>query len=119
VGLRLHERALVTGGHVCAVGARQWMVRWNVAMVVGSHIHFGCAGEDYRRFAVAVKAMDVGVVKVRRAGGWRGGVGVKKRSGGVAVSEAVGLGLGAEGAGRQACRWWWSWAATQKDVSDH
>jgi hypothetical protein len=56
---------------------------------------------------------------VRRAGGWRGGVGVKKRSGGVAVSEAVGLGLGAEGAGRQACRWWWSWAATQKDVSDH
>jgi hypothetical protein len=40
VGLRLHKRALVTGGHVCAVGARQWMVGWNVAMVVGSHIHF-------------------------------------------------------------------------------
>jgi hypothetical protein len=44
--------------------------------------------------------MDVGGGEVRRAGGWRGGVGVKKSSGGVAVSEVLGLGLGADGAGR-------------------
>lgn len=115
MGLRLHERALVTGGHVCAVGARQWMVGWNVTVVVGGHFHYCCwgVGGDYRRSAIAVEAMDSGVC------GQAGGVGVKsgrlagggglKR--GVAVRESVGfVDLGAAGwcwllAG---CRWrWW------------
>lgn len=54
--LRLHERALVTGGHVCAVGARQWMVGWNVTVVMGSHFHDRSVG-IYRR--AAVEAMGV------------------------------------------------------------
>jgi hypothetical protein len=49
----------VTGDHVCAVGARQWMVGWNVTMVVGSHFHCCSVGGDYRRSAIAVEAMDM------------------------------------------------------------
>ena len=46
MGLGVYERALVTDGHVCAAGARQWMVGWNVTegMGVGGHFHCSSVG---------------------------------------------------------------------------
>ena len=91
MGLGVYERALVTDGHVCAAGARQWMVGWNVTMMVGSHFHCCSVGGDYRRSAIAVEAMDMrsavegGVKSGRRQAGR--GLRVVKSGG-----EAVGLG---------------------------
>ena len=76
MGLGLYERALVTDGHVCAAGARQWMVGWNVTegMGVGGHFHYRSGvGGDYRRSAIAVEAMEMrwvveGVVAVVKSG---------------------------------------------------
>ena len=78
----MYERALVTDGHVCAAGARQWMVGWNVteSMVVGSHFHY-CSSVvgDYWRSATAVEAMEMrweveGVVAVVKSGRRQRGV---------------------------------------------
>jgi hypothetical protein len=82
VGLGVYERALVTDGHVCAAGARQWMVGWYVTegMMVGSHFHYcnNVVG-DYWRSATAVEAMEMrwvveGVVAVVKSGRRQRGV---------------------------------------------
>ena len=90
MGLGVYERALVTDGHVCAAGARQWMVGWNVTegMGVGSHFHCSSVGGDYWRSAIAVEAMEmrwaveggaVAVVKSGREQQAGRGAGVVKR----------------------------------------
>ena len=81
MGLGVYERALVTDGHVCAAGARQWMVGWNVTegMGVGGHFHGSSVGGDYWRSAIAVEAMEMrwmveGVVAVVKSGRRQRGV---------------------------------------------
>ena len=113
MGLGVYEKTLVTDGHVCAAGARQWMVGWNVTVVVSGHFHNCCwgVGGDYRRSAIAVEAMDSSSMRTgRQAGGvgvksgrLAGGGGLKR---GVAVRESVDSGLcGLRGS------WRWCWLA--------
>lgn len=93
----------MTGGHVCAVGARQWMVGWNVTMMVGSHFHCCSVGGDYRRSAIAVEAMDM-----RSA--VEGGVKSGRRQAGRGLRVVKSGVSGAVRAGERAseCSAWWA-----------